>query len=235
MSRSIPVDQARRERRHTYKRDSYVYLYLNMCSLHSSLRWRKAYHVTSSTSNSDVASISISTLMFLSDIYSSDPHAYVVWIHVCHPAMGPIWVPFLCNIHYMVGMTLFPSMATLGLPWMISRKSRVLECRLTLLPVLTNQTSRLRVEGKTRKTFAQVFQRLTCLHWGSGKVMATIHNLVPVALLGFPKHESCIMVLLMSAQSIVEGKKGSYFQQSFATRLGGHFQNNSNPEHSHLT
>ena len=81
-----------------------------MCNLHSSLRWRKAYHVTSSTSNSDVASISISTLMFLSDIYSSDPHAYVVWIHVCHPAMGPIWVPFLCNIHYMVGMTDLPDL-----------------------------------------------------------------------------------------------------------------------------
>ena len=166
MSRSIPVDQARRERRHTYKRDSYVYLYLNMCSLHSSLRWRKAYHVTSSTSNSDVASISISTLMFLSDIYSSDPHAYVVWIHVCHPAMGPIWVPFLCNIHYMVGMTLFPSMATLGLPWMISRKSRVSGCRLTVLTVLTDQAFTLVSEGKARKTFVQNVLRVLCLHWG---------------------------------------------------------------------
>ena len=123
--------------------DSNVYLYWNMQILHASLSWRKVWYVISSTSNSCLARIPISTHMF-HNIYPLIHMRMWAGFHLepcVSSSRGPhLGYPWLCYIHSMVVMTLFPSMATLGLPWMISWKSRVSDCRLTLKTVLTDQT-----------------------------------------------------------------------------------------------
>ena len=70
-----------------------------MSILHSSLSWRKVCNITSSTSNSKVANISISTHMFLQYL-SSDPHAYASSVppgnpDICHQSKGPRLIPLV--------------------------------------------------------------------------------------------------------------------------------------------
>ena len=85
------------------------------------------------------------------------------------------------------------------------------------------------MKKKLEKTFAQVVPRLTCLHWGSENVMTTIHNLVLVALLGTPKHESFIRGTI-DVCAVNSGKKERFLLPiKFCNKIGWPFSEQFKP------
>ena len=81
---------------------------------------------------------------------------------ICQPAMGPTWIPFKYNYPLYAGHDTLPLHGDTLSAMNISRRSHVSDCRLTLLPVLTDQTCttcvvKEKLEKPSNKTFLDCF------------------------------------------------------------------------------